>query len=261
MNRIDACFKRLHREHKKAFIAFITAGFPDLKATAALTLALQEAGADIIELGVPFSEPIADGPVIQEASQWALERGVTLTRIIDMVGRIRGRVRVPLCLMTYYNPIFCFGGNRFVRAARQAGIDGLIIPDLPPEEEREFFAASTKAGIRRICFLAPTSTPQRIRAVSRVARGFIYYVSLTGVTGARRQLAAGLGAQLRRIRSAARAPVCVGFGISDPGQVRQIFRIADGVIVGSSIITKIREHMASRDMPARVGKFIRYLRG
>lgn len=261
MNRIDKKFMELKKRKGTAFIPFITAGYPDLAATEALVPALERSGADIIELGVPFSEPIADGPIIQEASHHALEQGATLRKILGLVGRLRRRSQVPLCLMTYYNPVFCYGGAKFIRDALKAGLDGLIIPDLPPEEDSGFFRASTRAGLRRICFLAPTSTPQRIRAIGRIAQGFIYYVSLTGVTGPRAGLAPDLGSQLRRIRAATDLPVCVGFGVSTPRQVRDIAKIADGVIVGSSIIKKIREHSGRKDMPQRVGAFLRYLKG
>jgi len=256
MNRIDQKFRTLKRENKKAFIAFITCGYPNLDITKRLVLEFAKIGVDIIELGVPFSDPMADGPIIQEASQRALEKGVNLNDILNLVKTVRKDIDIPLCLMTYYNPIFCFGEERFVKKAAADGIDGIIIPDLPPEEGNSFIRLANKFSLDTVFFLSPTSTPSRIKFVSRVSRGFIYYVSLTGVTGPRQNLPKDLINKLRVIKKFTDKPVCVGFGVSGPEQVKTIYKISDGVIVGSAIIKKIRENIDKPHLVRRVGKFV-----
>jgi tryptophan synthase alpha chain len=256
MNRINKKFIELKKKGRKAFIAFITAGYPDLATTAKLVLELERRGADIIELGVPFSDPLADGPVIQEASLYSLKKGTNLVKILDLVRSLRKKTDLPICLMSYYNPIFCLGDKRFVDNAVAAGVDGVIIPDLPPEEARELIRYADKKGLANICFLAPTSSQERIKAISKIARGFIYYVSLTGVTGSRKNLAADLRSNLAKIRKVARVPVCVGFGISNPEQLKQVQIICDGGIIGSAIVNKIRENISCRDLVKRVGNFV-----
>jgi len=256
MNRINKKFIELKEKGRKAFIAFITAGYPDLATTAKLVLELERRGVDIIELGVPFSDPLADGPVIQEASLYSLKKGTNLVKILDLVKSLRKETDLPICLMSYYNPIFCLGDERFVDNAVAAGVDGVIIPDLPPEEAREFICYANKKGLANICFLAPTSSQERIKAISKIARGFIYYVSLTGVTGSRKNLAADLRSNLAKIRRVARIPVCVGFGISNPEQLKQVQKICDGGIIGSAIVNKIRENIGCKDLVKRVGNFV-----
>lgn len=260
MNRIDRRFIELKRNHRKAFIAFITAGYPNLKVTEQLVKELAKAKVDIIELGVPFSDPMSDGPVIQEASHDALKKGVSLRGILRLVKRVRKDVDIPLCLMTYYNPIFCFGEQEFVRAASAAGVDGVIIPDLPPDEGASFVKTMNRFHLDTILFIAPTTTPQRVKRIAGLARGFLYYVSLTGVTGIRRNLAGDLAHNLRAIKKVTHKPVCVGFGVSDPRQVREIQRIADGVIVGSAIVKKIKENMSHKHLVQNVVRFINHLR-
>jgi tryptophan synthase alpha chain len=261
MNRIDQKFKQLKAAKKKAFIAFITAGYPDLASTKKLVLEFDRIGVDIVELGVPFTDPMADGPMIQEASIAALKKGVSLRKILKLVEDLRKSTQIPLCLMTYYNPIFCFGEKRFIAQAKKSGVDGVIIPDLPPEEGKALISLANNSGITIICFLAPTSSPQRVKKVASIARGFIYYVSLTGVTGARAALPKDLLANIRKIKSQTKKPVCVGFGVSDKAQVRQIGNVADGVIVGSAIVKKIKEHSGSQDFARKVGKFVMALQG
>lgn len=261
MNRIEKKFIELKAADKKAFIAFITAGYPTVAITEKLVIEFVQSGVDIIELGVPFSDPMADGPLIQEASQMALNNNVHLDTIIALVKRIRTRTEVPLCLMTYYNPIFCFGEDNFVKEAHGAGVDGVIIPDLPPEEAHSFIAAARKNNLDTIFFLAPTSPLQRIKLVSRVSRGFIYYVSLTGVTGARDRLPSDFAQRLALIKKYTGKPVCVGFGISKPQHVRHASKVADGVIVGSALIGKIKENSHKPDLVKRVGTFVRHLKG
>ena len=259
MNRIEHKFKELKRGNKKAFIAFITAGYPDLSTTKKLIIKFAEAGVDIIELGVPFSDPLADGPVIQEASQEALKKNTHLAAIIKLVGRVRKSVSIPICLMTYYNPVFCFGKEKFIREALRNGVDGVIIPDLPPEEDVPFVKAAAKSGLDLICFLSPNSTVERMKFISKVSRGFIYYVSLTGVTGARKALSPDIKKNIRFIKKYTNKPVCVGFGVSTYAQVKEAGRVSDGVIVGSAIIKKIKDNLGKRDLIKKVASFVRGL--
>jgi len=259
MNRIDQRFIKLKKHGLKAFIAFITAGYPNLAATEKLVLELEKKGADIIELGVPFSDPLADGPMIQEASNYSLKKGTTLPKILDLVKKLRKNTDIPICLMTYYNPIFCFGEKRFVDKAIACGVDGVIIPDLIPEEAKDFIQYSNKKGLANICFVAPTSSNNRIKMISKIDKGFIYYVSLTGVTGSRKSLSADLKANLAKIKKITSKPVCVGFGISNAQQVKEVGKICDGVIIGSAIVTKIKENIGRSDLVQRVGNFVERL--
>lgn len=259
MNRIEHKFKELKRKGKKAFIAFITAGYPNLSTTEKLIYELNKAGVDIIELGVPFSDPLADGPVIQEASQEALLKNTHLIDIIRLVGRVRKSVAIPICLMSYYNPVFCLGKDKFIREALKNGVDGVIIPDLPPEEDMEFIRDANKAGIYVIFFLSPTSSKKRVKFISKVSRGFIYYVSLTGVTGMREALPLDISKNIKLIKRYTDKPVCVGFGVSTPKQVKEIGKISDGVIVGSAIVRKIKDNLGKPDLVKKVASFVRSL--
>lgn len=259
MNRIDKKFSQLNKQLKKAFIAFITAGYPDLSTTAKLVVEFEKRGVDIIELGVPFSDPLADGPVIQEASAYSLKKGTNLVKILELVKKLRKHVSLPICLMTYYNPVFCFGERRFVDKAIACGVDGVIIPDLPPEEAKEFIRYANKKGLNNICFVAPTSSSARIKLISKVDKGFIYYVSLTGVTGSRKNLSADLKTNLVKIKKITSKPVCVGFGISSATQAKEVSRIFDGVIVGSAIVEKIRENIGRPGLVQRVSSFVEKL--
>jgi tryptophan synthase alpha chain len=257
MNRIDATLKRLKSARKKAFIAFITAGFPDLAATEKLIPALARNGADIIELGIPFSDPVADGAVIQEASQWALERNkVDLAAVLKLVRNVRKITDVPICFMSYYNPVFVFGEKEFLRQAGACGVDGLIIPDLPPEEALNLRIAARAAGVDIINFVAPTSPLERIKFITRSARGFIYYISLTGTTGARARLPADLAKHIQKVKSLSAKPVCCGFGVSTAAQVKLVAKVADGVIVGSAIVKKIKENINNPDLVKKVCRFV-----
>ncbi len=262
MNRIDRKFSQLRSRGKKAFIAFITAGYPDLAQTQKLLFALEESGADIVELGVPFTDPMADGPVIQEASRYALRRGVTLERIMRMVAKARSLgLQVPVCLMTYYNPVFVYGEKRFVEQAHACGVDGVIIPDLPPEEAVQLRRCAAARTFATIFFASPTSTMPRIKAAARASRGFLYYVSLTGVTGARDSLPKDTSAKVRQIKKAVSLPVCVGFGVSNPSQVAAVWKVADGVIVGSALVRLITSHLRSPRMAQALSRFVRHLKG
>lgn len=260
MNRIELKFKELRKNKEKALIAFITAGYPSLSVTEKLVLKLAEAGVDIVELGVPFSDPLADGPVIQESSQSALKKNVHLIDILKLVKRVRKSTEIPICLMTYYNPVFCFKEEKFVSMALECGVDGVIIPDLPPEEGKGLIKYANKKKLDVVCFVSPTTSRDRIKHIAALSKGFIYYVSLTGVTGPRQKLPLGLVNNLKLIKGLTNKPVCVGFGISTRAQVKQINRIADGVIVGSAIVKKIKENINSKDLVERVGGFVRSLK-
>ncbi len=229
MNQIDLKFAELKRKKKKAFIPFITAGDPNLKTTEELVLGFERAGADIVELGVPFSDPLADGATIQASSQRALKKGVNLEKILAVVSRIRQESRIPIALMTYYNPVFHYGEDRFVRDARKCGVDGLIVPDLPPEEAKELIKAAKKRDLSTVFFLAPTTTQQRMKKIVKASTGFVYYVSVAGVTGARQGFSKENAAKIRVAKKLTQKPICVGFGVSTPSQVKSVAEVADGV--------------------------------
>lgn len=236
MNRIDERFRSLKRKGAKALITFITAGDPSLKMTEELVLEMDRRGLDIVELGVPFSDPIADGPVIQASSLRSLKRGTTLPKILGTVRLIRKKSDIPLCLMSYFNPIYVYGIKKFVKDSTAAGVDGVIVPDLPPEEAQEIINEGRRFGLATIFFLAPTSTKERMEKVIDASSGFIYYVSLTGVTGERKGLSADLSKKLKEIKSMTRKPIAVGFGISRPSQIKAVSKNSDGVIVGSALV-------------------------
>ncbi|TBR19410.1 tryptophan synthase subunit alpha [bacterium] len=261
MSRISRKFKELKSEGKKALVVFITAGYPSLGDTEKLTVEFAQKGADIIELGVPFSDPLADGPIIQLSSAFALEKKTNLDGILRAVRNIRKITQVPICLMSYYNPIFCFGEERFVKNAKACGVDGVIVPDLPPEEAKALIRYSRKYKLDTIFFVSPTSSLNRVKLVSKASKGFIYYVSLTGVTGPRQRLPEDLKKNIKLIKKYSKVPVCAGFGISSASQVREIQRIADGAIVGSAVISKIKDNFNKKDMVKRVGGFIASLKG
>ena len=259
MNRIEKKFQELKNQKRKAFIAFITAGDPDLKTTEDLVVGLEGAGVDIIELGIPFSDPLADGPTIQASYFRALNKGTTVKKILETVKRIRLKTSIPIALMSSYNPIFHFGEEKFVKACADAGVDGLIIPDLPPEESRLLRHATGNFDIATIFFVAPTTKDERIRANTKASSGFVYYVSLTGITGTQKAVARSVVKQINHIRRFTSKPVCAGFGISTPQQVKDISRAADGVIVGSAIVKKIEECRGQRDLVGKVTRYVRSL--
>ena len=238
MNRIENAFK-----NKPIFMPYFPLGYPDLDTSIDVIEALAKNGADLIEVGLSFSDPLADGPVIQHATQIALEKGITVKKCLEAVKELRKRgVDIPLVLMGYYNPMLAYGLEKFVRDAVDAGADGFIIPDLPMEEADEFISvvgADGRPPLPLIQMLAPTSPNERMEAIARNAKGFIYLVSVTGVTGARTSLSEGLGELIARVREHTSAPVCVGFGISTPEQARQVGALADGVIVGSACVKAI----------------------
>ena len=255
-SRLDATFAALRGRRERALVAYFTAGDPSLAITRRLVVEAARRGADVIELGIPFSDPLADGPVIQRATQRALAAGVTLPRVLELVREMRGEVSAPLVFLTYYNPILAFGLKAFCRTSVEAGIDGVIVADLPPEEAGPLRAEAVTAGLDLIHLVAPTSTPERMRKIARASEGFIYMVSLTGVTGERAALAPDLTQQLRALRAITTKPVCVGFGIGTPEQAALVGRAADGVIVGSAIVRLVEQYGASAELLARVGDFI-----
>jgi tryptophan synthase alpha chain len=233
VSQIDSAFSP---PGHKALIAYVTVGYPSTEATLKVVPLLADSGCDIIELGIPFSDPLADGVTIQRSSFKALQSGITPKLCLEIAGNLSHKVKIPLVFMTYYNPVLKYGLKNFCTASAKAGISGLIIPDLPPDEGSELEAVSQKQGLDLIYLLAPTSTEQRIRLAAQRSRGFIYLVSVTGVTGARDRLPANLKSFVTRVKEIASQPLCVGFGISTPEQASQIAGIADGVIVGSRII-------------------------
>ncbi|PYM44302.1 MAG: tryptophan synthase subunit alpha [Candidatus Rokuibacteriota bacterium] len=259
-SRLAATFADLRARGERALVAYLTAGDPSLGATERLVREAAARGADIVELGVPFSDPIADGPVIQRAAMRALERGISVARVLETVATLRAETAVPLVLLTYYNPVLAFGLKAFARTAADAGVDGVIVADLPPEEAGPFAAEAEAAGLDLVHLVAPTSTPSRVRLIARRSRGFIYVVSLTGVTGERRELPRDLEAQITALRRVTTKPVCVGFGIGHPDQVAAVGRLADGVIVGSAIVRLIEERAGSPSLVKDVGDFIAALK-
>ena len=239
MNLIDKKFRELKKRRKKALIVFITAGDPNLSVTKRLILEFEKSGVDLIEIGIPFSDPLADGPTIQAASSRALKNKVTLHSIIRAVSSLKSRVKIPLVFMTYYNPVFNYGLKKFVGDCKRAGVSGVIVPDMPYEESYDLLKIAKKADFSLIFLAAPTSTRERLVKISKLSRGFIYFVSLTGVTGARKMLPGDLVENVKRLKRLTKKPVCVGFGVSDPKQAKNVARIADGVIVGSAVIKLI----------------------
>jgi tryptophan synthase alpha chain len=256
--RIAAAFARAHQEGRIALIPYVMVGYPDAATSEALAVALGEAGADILELGVPFSDPMADGATIQAASHAALEQGMTLTGVLELAGRISAQVSTPLVLMTYYNPIFSYGVEHFCEAAAEAGVAGLIVPDLPPEEAEILQNSAAGCGMALIFLVTPTSPEQRIEQVARVADGsggFIYCVSLSGVTGARASLSEDLATFIARVRAKTSLPLAVGFGVATPEHVAEIARIADGAVVASALLNAVDAAPESERVAAGVAFF------
>jgi tryptophan synthase alpha chain len=260
ISKLDRTFVQLRQKGEKALIAYVMAGDPSLQETEQLVVELEQAGADIIELGVPFSDPIADGPVIQQAAERALRSGTSLRAIISMVARLRVRTQIPLVLMAYYNSIHAFGPERFCQEAAQAGVDGLIMPDMPPDEAGPLKGPAAAAGLPLIFLLAPTSTAERRTFVARQSQGFVYYVSLTGITGAKLPDLADVSKNVEKIRRVTHVPVAVGFGVATPEDAAKVAAIADGVIVGSAIVKLIAAHRQKPEMVKRVAEFVRSLK-
>lgn len=254
MNRIEKKFKKLKAQNRKAFIPYIMAGDPSIDATRERVLMIEGCGADIIELGVPFTDPLADGPTIQRAHERALAQKVTLRKVLHLVEEIRRGTKIPLILMTYYNPVFKYGIEAFIKEAVRAGVDGVIVPDLIPDEAGDFISLAKRHRLDTIFLLAPTSTEDRIKKVSSASTGFIYYVSITGITGARLTAGESMKGTLEKIKAATKKPVAIGFGISTPEEAGAVSGLADGVIVGSAIVKKFHEQ------PEEAENFIKSLR-
>ena len=259
--RIEKNLRRSRERGRKSLIIYITAGDPDLKVTEELVYSMAEAGADVVELGIPFSDPLADGPTIQQASQRALKGKVTISKILSTIERIRKKSSVPIALMTYYNPIFYYGLDRFVADSKKIGVDGLIVPDLPLEESKELRAITERFGIELIPFITPTTTSERIEAITKVAQGFIYCVSVTGVTGIRENLSLDVAEMIRKIRPYTDVPLAIGFGISNTKQAKEMIKYSDAIIVGSAVIKIIENYQNDlATMLSQVKDFVRSLK-
>ena len=256
MSRIEATFARLKAEGRGALMPFVTAGDPTPELGLEVVRAVVRGGADLIELGFPYSDPLADGATIQRSSQRALAAGMRLDHLFEIAAAVRSESDIPIVLMTYFNPVYHHGVERYLARARSAGVDGLILPDLPPDEGKEVFAACREAGIDPIALLAPTSTDDRIELAAAAGRGFLYYVSLTGVTGARAQLAADLAERLGHIRTFTDLPVAVGFGVATAAHVAEVCGLADGAIVGSALVKVIEANGEAADLADKVEAFV-----
>jgi len=262
-NRIDNRFARLRDEKRKGFIPYICAGDPNLKRTVDLAFALEKSGADLLELGLPFSDPLADGIVNQLAAQRALAAGTTIRGLFDCVHEIRKQSEIPIVLYSYLNPIFQFGADKFHREAEEAGVDGLLILDLPPEEDGEKLdrlkRSSSQTGPVHIRLIAPTTPANRIKTIAKNANGFLYYVSREGVTGAQDSIASSLPEKIAELRAASSLPIAVGFGISNADHAHKVAQHADAVVVGSAIVDLIAKHGDEREMIEKVGAFAKSL--
>jgi tryptophan synthase alpha chain len=260
ISRLDGTFARLRASGERALLPYFTAGDPSLELTRRLVIEAARRGADVVELGMPFSDPIADGPVIQRASGRALANGVSVMRVLETVTEVRREVDTPIVLMSYYNPVLAFGLKAFAETATKAGVDGVIVPDLPPEEAEPFATEAEPVGLDLVYMVAPTSSSARMRMISRRTRGFIYVVSLTGVTGERQELPTDLADQIRKLRAVTTKPLCVGFGVGRPEQAAAVGQLADGVAVGSAIVRLIEERASSPTLVRDVGDFIAALK-
>jgi tryptophan synthase alpha chain len=259
MNRLSRRLSALKASNEKALVTFITAGDPDLATTEEMIHLLEESGADIIELGVPFSDPMADGPTIQLSSERALSSGTTLTAILETVTRVRKSSDIPIILMGYLNPIHAYGYERFSRDAAQAGVDGVLLVDMPPEEAGDFLETANDHDLNVIFLLTPTSDISRINTVNKLGRGFIYYVTVTGVTGERVEISDSLAGELARVKQTVTLPIMAGFGISTPEQAASVGSLADGVVVGSAIV-KIFQHHSGAQLRNELRHFVTALK-
>ena len=261
MSALATAFDHIRRNGSPGLVAYVTAGDPDLARTAEILIALAANGADVLEVGVPFSDPLADGPVIQRASERALASGTTLKGTLRMIRDHRARISAPIVLFTYANPILRMGEQAFVSEAKAAGVDGVLMLDLPVEEAGPFRDRLVEAGIDPIFLLSPTTTDERIRASAAMGRGFLYVISRLGVTGVRDRLAADAEPLVRRIRAHSQLPLALGFGISTPEQVAQVGQWADAAVVGSALVNVIAQHGGSASVAAKAGEYVRWLKG
>jgi len=260
VTRLESTFARLREAHSPGLVTYITAGDPDLDRTAGILRALDRAGADVLEVGVPFSDPLADGPVIQRATERALAAGTTLSGVLELLRSIRGDIAAPVVIFSYANPILRLGAEQFADRARASGVDGVLVLDLPIEEADEFRTMLTRRGIDTILLLSPTTTDDRLRRAAALGSGFLYAISRLGVTGARDALAAGAQEMVERIRRVSDLPVALGFGISKPDHVREVGQWADAAVVGSALVDVIAREGASRDLNTRVEEYVRWLK-
>ena len=259
MSRIAETFAALKRLGRGGFIPFITAGDPDIATTELLLIELAAAGADIIELGVPFSDPVADGETIQRASERALRKGVTLRDVLTCVARAKQHIDVPIVLFSYFNPLLRFGEDRLANKAKEAGVDAVLVTDLIPEEAQTWIEILVQRDLEPIFLVAPTTSDQRLKEIARQARGFIYAVSRAGVTGTRDEMTGDAEALVKRVRSVSDLPVAVGFGISTAEQIRQVWHFAEAAVIGSAIVREIEKLAGSADLVDRIGEFARSL--
>ena len=259
MNRIEERFAQLRRDGKKGFIVYIGAGDPNLESTRKLALAFDKAGVDVLELGVPFSDPLADGPVNQLAAQRGLESGTTPSKLLETVAAIRRESQIPIVLYIYFNLIHRVGMDKFIAHAARAGVDGLLVLDLPPEESDNYEALMKKNGLCHIYLVAPTTPEERMEFIVKRGSGFIYYVSREGVTGMQKQIASNLAQQVAKIRAHTNLPVAVGFGISTPKQAGLVAQSADAVVVGSAVVNQIAGHGKSKRLVTHVTSFVKSL--
>lgn len=256
MQRIKNKFADLRTKNEKALIVYLTAGDPSLKITKKLIFALEKAGADILEIGIPFSDPTADGPVIQAASRRSLKAKTTLEGVLKMVAEVRESSEIPIVLFGYYNPIFAYGVQTFARAARKAGVDGVLVVDLPCEEANELRQHTDAAGLDFISLIAPTTNQDRLRKIAVRASGFLYYISITGITGTAAPKISNIKVEVKTVRKITHLPVAVGFGISKPKQAREIAHVADGVVIGSAVVRMIDENKNNRDLLKIVSDYV-----
>jgi tryptophan synthase alpha chain len=261
MSRLTERFTQLRADGRSGLVTYTTAGDPDLVRSGDVLLALDRAGADVLEVGVPFSDPLADGPVIQRATERALAGGTTLRDVLDMVEQLRPKLAAPLVLFSYANPLVRMGVDRFAQRAARAGVDGVLALDLPIEEAGEFRTTLKRHGLDTIFLLSPTTTEARIRRASELGSGFLYAISRLGVTGARDRVAAGAEAMVRRIRAHTTLPIALGFGISRPEQVAEVATYADAAVVGSGLVSVIAEHGKSPELVGKVEEYVRWLKG
>lgn len=256
-NRIAKKHTELLMRKKKAFVAYLSAGFPDIKTTSYLVDILEENDVDFIELGMPFSDPVADGPTIQQASAQALKKGMSVIKYLTLIKTLRKKTDIPLIMMSYFNPIYKYGIRKFATDAARAGLDGVIVPDLPPEESQFFNNVLLQNSISQIFLISPLTNSERIKKISKMSKGFIYYVSLAGVTGVQKHLGTELSKQVKQIKKTAKIPVFVGFGVSKPEHVKKVNKVADGVIVGSALIRIINNSADKKQLKMNISRFIR----
>lgn len=257
--RIKDKFNQLKRQNKKAFIGYVPFGFPSPQYSEDIILSLAGGGIDLIEVGIPFSDPLADGPLIQRAAKTALDKGATLNRALECLTQIKDKVGIPVVVMTYYNPVLSFGMERFFRALKNTGVGGVMIVDLPIEESAEYIKVARKYNIDTVFFITPTTSWQRAKKIVQAGRGFIYYISVTGITGPRDLVYAPIATHIKKLKKITKLPICVGFGIHTKQQIEKISSFSDGVIMGSEIVKFIEDNCQNKDFLDKMKEFTRYI--